>query len=97
VKRLQKYCLFLLVLSFLVPVQVAYLYYDYYSDIELQTRKRFSNDDEENLLFWFKKNPRVFHPPDVSLQHQLAALVELSFIQPLCFLLPDAKNFVLRC
>ena len=88
---------FLLVLSFLIPFNVAYLYFDYYSDVDLTLRKHFSNEDEESLLALFKKNPRVLHNPGLSIQDHVFTLPEVSFFQ-ICSILPkDSKSPVLRC
>lgn len=97
VKLYRRFCLFLLLLSFLIPLNVACLYYDYYSDIELQVRKHFSNEDEESLLTLFKKNPRVIYSPVLSVQNHLLFLLEVSFLHPCGAILTHPKNLVLRC
>ena len=96
-KLYRRFCLFLLLLSFLIPLNVAYLYYDYYSETELQVRKNFSNEDEESFLTLFKKNPRVIYAPAVSVQNHLLSLLEVSFFHPCGIILTHPNNFVLRC
>jgi len=97
VKLYRRFCLFLLLLSFLIPLNVAYLYYDYYSEIELQVRKSFSSEDEESLLILFKKNPRIIYAAGVSVQNHLLSLLEVSFFPPCGIILIHLNNLVLRC
>ena len=96
-KLYHRFCLVLLLLSFLIPLNVAYLYYDYYSEIQLQVRKTFSTEDEESFLILFKKNPRIIHAPAVSLQNHLLSLLEVSFFHPCGIILTHPDNLVLRC
>lgn len=93
----RRFCLFLLFLSFLIPLNVAYLYYDHYSGIELQLRKHFSNEDEESLLSLFKKNPRVIYSPVLSVKDHLLSLLEISFFYSGEVVLTHPTNLVLRC
>ena len=96
-KLYRRYCLFLLLMSLLIPLNVAYLYYGYYSEIELQIRKNFSAAEEENLLILFKKNPRIIYAPAASAQNYLPSLLEVSFLSP-CGIIPTQPNdVVLRC
>jgi hypothetical protein len=84
-------------MSFLIPLNVAYLYYDYYSEIELQIRKNFSSQDEESLLILFKKNPRIIYLPVASAQNHLLSLLDVPFFSP-CGIIPTLPtNLVLRC
>ncbi len=97
VKLYRHFCLFLLLISFLIPLNVAYLYYDYYSGIELRVRKNFSSEDEESLLILFKKNPRIIYFPVASAQSHLLLLLEVSFFSPCGIILTPPTNLVLRC
>lgn len=97
VKLYRRFCLFLLLLSFLIPLNVAYFYYDYYSEFEIQVRKTFSSEDEESLLILFKKNPRVINAPEVSVQSHLLSLLEVSFFHPCGIILTHPNILVLRC
>jgi len=97
VKRRRGLIYFLLVLSFLIPFNVAYLYFDYYSDVDLMPRKHFSSEDEESLLALFKKSPRVLHNPGLSIQDHVFNFSEVSFFQTFSTLPRDSKNPVLRC
>ena len=97
VKLYRRFCIFLLLVSFLIPLNVAYFYYDYYSEIELRVRKHFSNEDEESLLNLFKKNPRVIYAPVASAQNHLLSLLEVSFFHPCGIILTRPNNLVLRC
>jgi hypothetical protein len=96
-KLYRRFCLFLLLLSFLIPLNVAYLYFDYYSGIELQVRKSFSSEDEESLLILFKKNPRIIFMPAMSGQNHLLSLLEVSFLPPYGIIPTHPNNLVLRC
>jgi hypothetical protein len=97
VKVYRRNCLFLLLLSFLIPFNVAYLYFDYYSEIELQIRKNFSAEKEESLLILFKKNPRIIDVPAVSSQIQSLSLLEVSLLPPCEIVLSAPNDLVLRC
>jgi hypothetical protein len=97
VKLYRRFCLFLLLLSFIIPVNVAYLYYDYYSEIELQIRKNFSAGDEESFLTLFKKNPRIIFAPAASVQNHLFLLLQVSFFTPCGMILTCPNHLVLRC
>jgi len=97
VRLYRHFCIFLLLLSFLIPLDVAYLYYDHYSKIELQVRKNFSTEDEESFLILFKKNPRIIYAPAGSVQNHLLSLLEVSFFHPCGIILTHPNNLVLRC
>jgi hypothetical protein len=85
------------VISFFIPLNVAYLYYDYYSEVEFQFRKNFSAEKEESLLILFKKNPRIVYAPAASVQNYLPSLLEVSFLPP-CGIIPTQPNdVILRC
>lgn len=88
---------FLLALSILISLNVAYLYHAYYEDIDLLVRKHFSDADEENLLTFIQKNPRLLYSPGLSIQHNVISLPEVFFFQPYSPLLQDSKTPVLRC
>ncbi len=96
-KRHRGLCFALLVLSCFIALNVAYLYHAYYEEIDLLVRKHFSDGDEENLLTFIKKNPRVFHSPGLSFQHQMISFLEVFFFLPTSLLPQDLKTAVLRC
>lgn len=96
-KLYRRYCLILLLLSFFIPLNVAYLYFDYYSEIELQVRKNFSAEEEESLLVLFKKNPRIIYMPEASVQNPLLYPLEVSFFPPGGTAPALPNNPVLRC
>jgi hypothetical protein len=90
--------IFLLSISFLIPLNVAYLYQGYYEDIDFLPRKHFTAEDKEDLLTVVKKNPRILYYPGLSVQQGLGFLLELSFLQIFSPFPPqNVKNFVLRC
>ena len=96
-RRYRGFRFFLLALSILISLNVAYLYHAYYEEIDLLVRKHFSEADEENILTFIKKNPRVLDSPGLSIQHQVISLPEVLFFQPYSPLLQDSKTPVLRC
>jgi hypothetical protein len=96
-RRFRGLCFFLVALSILISLNVAYLYHAYYEEIDLLFRKHFSDGDEENLLTFIQKNPRVLYSAGPSIQHQMFSLLEVLFFQPCCLLPQDSKTPVLRC
>jgi len=97
VKPFRRFCFLLLLLAFLIPLNVAWLYFDYYSQIELRVRKNLSSEDNESLLVLFKKNPRNFYAPVASVQNQLISFLEFSFSSPAGIFITRLNNPVLRC
>ena len=93
----RRYCFYLLLLSSFIPLNVAYLYFDYYSGIELQIRRHYSSEDEESLLTLFKKNPRVIQFPVLSIQDHILFLMEISSFLAEEVVPTHPKNLVLRC
>ena len=97
VKVYQRFCIVLLFLSLLIPLNVAYYYYDHYSEIKLQVRKHFAVEDEDSLLIQFKKNPRIIYSPVLSVQNHLHFLLEVSFLCHWEAFFTNPKDLVLRC
>jgi hypothetical protein len=90
--------LFLLLISCLIPLNLAYLYQDFYEDIDFLPRKHFTVQDEENFVTVLKKNPRAFNGPVPSADHSIMFLPEISLLQVFSVLFPQKlKPFVLRC
>ena len=96
-RRRRGLCLFILALSIFISLNVAYLYHVYYEEVDLLVRKHFSEVDEENLLTFIQKNPRVFHVAELSFLPIMSSLPEVFFFEPDSLLLPDSKTPVLRC
>ena len=96
-RRRRGFGFFLLALSLLIALNVAYLYHDYYEEVDLLVRKHFSESDEENLLTFIKKNPRVFDFPGLSTQHNIISALEVFFFQPYSPILQDSSTPILRC
>jgi len=96
-RRHRGFSFFLLAMSILISLNVAYLYHAYYEEIDLLVRKHFSDADEENLLTFIKKNPRVFYSAELSVHHPMISLPEVFFFLPYSPLLQDSKTSVLRC
>ena len=88
---------FLLVLSILISLNVAYLYHAYYEEVDLLVRKHFSDSDEESFLTFIKKNPRILYSPVVSIQLHMLSLPELLFFLRYSPVRQDSKAPVLRC
>jgi hypothetical protein len=78
-------------------LNVAYLYYDYYSEVEFQFRKNFSAEEDESLLILFKKNPRIIPAPALSLLNHVLSLSEVSLLSPGGMIHIHPNNLVLRC
>jgi hypothetical protein len=97
VKSYRRFGLFLLLISFLIPLNVAYLYYDYYSEVEFQFRKSFSAEEEESLLILFKKNPRIIPAVAASSQTHGLSLFDISFLSSCGMILSHPNHLVLRC
>jgi hypothetical protein len=90
--------LFLLFVSFLIPLNVAYLYQDYYEDIDFLARKHFTAQDEEDLLTVLKKNPRIFNDPEPSLGHDINLLLDISPLKVFsAFSAQELTTLVIRC
>ena len=97
-KRFRRFRFLLLLLYCTIPLNVAYLSIDYYSEMDLMVRKHFSTEDDEDFLALVKKNPRALYYPGLSVQHHVNSLPEISFFR-FCssFSFPEAKDLVLRC
>ncbi len=63
-KSLRKHPLFLMVIALALPLGVAFLYYDFYDGNDLVCHKQISIADNEDLLSFLRKNPRVFVSAD---------------------------------
>ena len=96
-KRHRNLGIFLLAVSFLIPWNVAYLYQEYYMDVDFLVRKHFSADEEDELLNLFKQNSRVLVPPGQPIQQAVISFSQAMFCQPNPFLPADPKHPVLRC
>ena len=96
-RRHRGFSFFLLALAILISLNVAYLYPAYYGDIDLRVRKHFSGADEENLLTYIQKHPRVFDSAELAVQQPMISLPEVLFFLPYSPLLQDSKTPVLRC
>ena len=96
-KRRRKLGIFLLAISFLIPWNVAYLYYDYYTEVDLLVRKHLSEIEEDGILSLFKENSRVLVPPGQHIQQPVISFLQVMFCQPNPFLPADPKHPVLRC
>lgn len=96
-KRKRLVGIFLLAVSFLIPWNVAYLYYDYYTEVDFLVRKHLSAEEDEGLLSLFKENSRVLIQPGQNLQQTVISFFQVIFFQPDSLLSPAPKQLVLRC
>jgi hypothetical protein len=97
VKRYRALIYFLLAISFFIPLNVAYLYQDYYSEIDLLPRKHVASEEEDSLLVFFQKNPRILDSPGPSVQPYVTSILNECFFLSDLFLPQDSKTAVLRC
>jgi hypothetical protein len=97
VKRYRAILYLLLAISFFMPLNMAYLYEDYYSEIDLLPRKHVANADDESLLVFFQKNPRILDSPGPSTQPFVNSVLTECFFLADVFLPQDAQTPVLRC
>ena len=96
-KRKRLVGIFLLAVSFLIPWNVAYLYYDYYTEVDFLVRKHLSAEEDEGLLSLFKENSRVLIQPGQNLQQPVISIFQVIFFQPDSLLSTAPKQPVLRC
>jgi hypothetical protein len=72
-KRLRRHPLFLAVIALALPLGVVFLSYDFYDDSDFACRTQISIADNEDLLNFLRKMPRVFaawdEPFQASCQH----------------------------
>jgi len=97
VKRRRLVGTFLLAVSFLIPWNVGYLYYDSYADFDFLVRKHFSAEEDDGLLSFFKENSRVLIQPGQNLQQPVISIFQVVFFQPDSLLSTAPKQPVLRC
>ena len=96
-KRFRKHPLFLLAIALVLPLGVAFLYYDFYDDHDLVCLKQISMADNEDLLSFLRKNPRVFvasYEPPQSAGINLSDTKSFLSIHSAS---PAQTNSILRC
>jgi len=96
-KRFRKHPLFLLAIALVLPLGVAFLYYDFYDENDLVCLKQISMADNEDLLSFLRKNPRVFvaaHEPYRSAGINLCDTKPFLSIHSAS---PTQTNSILRC
>ena len=96
-KRRRLVGIFLLAVSLLIPWNVAYLYYDYYTEADFLVRKHLSAEEDEGLLSLFKENSRVLIQPGQNLQQYVISFFQVIFFQPDSLLSAAPQQPVLRC
>lgn len=96
-KRYRAISFFLAVLAIFTSLNVAYLYHSFYEEADLLVRKHYSQADEENLLTFIKKNPRIPYSPGIAVTHFVVSLPEVPLFRIYSYLGPDPLPAVLRC
>jgi hypothetical protein len=89
--------IFFLAVSLLIPWNVAFIYYNYYTEVDLLVRKHLSEEDDDGLLSLFKENTRVLLPPGERIQQPVFSFLPVISCQFNPFLPADLKQPVLRC
>jgi hypothetical protein len=89
--------IFFIVVSLLIPWNVAFIYYNYYTEADLLVRKHLSEEDDDGLLSLFKENTRVLLPPGERIQKPVISFWWVISCQPSPFLPTELKLSVLRC
>jgi hypothetical protein len=96
-KRYRAISLFLAVLAIFTSLNIAYLYHSFYEDADLLVRKHYSEAEEENLLTFVMKNPRILYSPGMAVNHFVSSLPEFFISQSYSYLGPDPLPAILRC
>jgi hypothetical protein len=97
VKRRRNLGIFLLAISFLIPWNAAYIYYDYYTEVDLLVRKHLSEGEEDGPLSLFKENSRFIVPPGQHIQQPMISFSQVISCRPNAFLPADLEHPILRC
>jgi hypothetical protein len=96
-KRYRGISFFLAALAIFTSLNIAYLYHSFYEDADLLVRKHYSQADEENLLTFIKKNPRIPYSPGIAVHHFVFSLPEVVFLPSYSYVGSDSLPPVLRC
>ena len=96
-KRRRNLGIFLLTLSFLIPWNVGYLYYDYYTDADILVRKHFSAEEEDGILNLLKENFRALIQSGHPLAQHAVSFLQVVFLQPDSIFSAPPRQPVLRC
>jgi hypothetical protein len=97
VKHRRHIGIFLLAISFLIPWNIAYLYQDYFAEVDFLVRKHFSAEQEDGLLSLFKENSRLLPLAVEPIQHPVISFLPAMFSQHNSFLPGEPQSSVLRC
>ena len=96
-KLLRKHPLFLLAIALTLPLGVAFLYYDFYDGSDLVCYKQISIADNEDLLSFLRKNPRVLASADQPLPSAGIHPLMAKPIQSVSAVSTAQAGSVLRC
>lgn len=96
-KSLRKHPLFLLAIALALPLGVAFLYYDFYDGNDLVCYKQISIADNEDLLSFLRKMPRVLASADQPLPSAGIHPVEANPVDSVSAVSTIQTGPVLRC
>ncbi len=96
-KRLRRYPLFLAAIAVALPLGVAILYFDFYDDSDLVCLHQLSTADNEDLLHFLRKNPRVLSAADAILQSAGLTISETISFHSFPSASTEQRLSVLRC
>ena len=95
---LRRHPLFLLTIALALPLGVAFLNYDFYGDNDPFRLNQISMADDEDLLSFLRKNPRIFVAAHETVQSACINLFETqSFSYIINPVTTNQKSPVLRC
>ena len=96
-KRFRRHPLFLLAIALVLPLGVAFLDYDFYDDNDLVCLKQISMADNEDLLSFLRKNPRVFVAAQEPYRSAGINLCDTKSFLSIHSASPTQTNSILRC
>lgn len=87
----------LLVVVFFIPLNITYIYFQFYNEADLLGRKHFSEFDDDNFLNLSKENSQDLIPPDQFSQWSAISFCQEIFGQTYFILPSGSTHFILRC
>lgn len=89
--------IFLLAASLLIPLNLTYIYCEYYAEADLLGRKHFSEADDDDFLSLCKENSRVLITPSQFAQGLAYSFREKIFHQSYFVLPSELTPSIPRC
>ncbi|MGB9700228.1 MAG: hypothetical protein ACPL5I_12685 [Thermodesulfobacteriota bacterium] len=93
----RKLAIILLIIALLIPWNIVYFYYTFYSELDLLGRKHFSEEQENALLNLFEKKIQAFIDSKQSIQLGKISSLPGVIHYVIIFVSPVPINLVLRC